>query len=101
MNDIVSNNGNLLRNASVNRFLGGSPLAVAVRLIVVSLVVGALMVWQGIDPADLIYLVERIVRHLWQLGFNAFHDFGRYLMVGGIVVVPIWLIIRLLNWRRD
>ena len=37
-------------NSALARFLGGSPLAVAVRLIVVSFVVGFLLNAFGIDP---------------------------------------------------
>ena len=89
-----------MSDAPLQRFLGGSPLGVALRLLVVSLLVGAFMVWQGIHPADFYKLVESLLRNIWNLGLHSFRDFGEYLLAGAAVVVPIWLLMRLLNWRR-
>lgn len=89
-----------MNSTALNRFIGGTPVAVGVRLFVVSLIVGALMVWQGIDPADLIFAFDRLLRHIWQLGFQLFGHFGRDLEMGAIVVIPVWLVLRLINWRR-
>jgi hypothetical protein len=50
---------------AVNRFLGGSPLTVAVRLIVVSFVVGIVLETFGLDPpalfADAVRGMKRII----------------------------------------
>ena len=89
-----------MADSTLSRFLGGSPVGVAFRLVLVSLLVGAFMVWQGIHPADFYWLMERLVRRIWNLGFAAFGDIGEYLIAGAAVVIPVWLLMRLVNWRR-
>ncbi len=89
-----------MNSTALNRFIGGTPVAVSVRLFVVSLIVGALMVWQGIDPADLFFAFDRLMHHLWQISFQLFGHFGRDLEMGAVVVIPVWLVLRLINWRR-
>lgn len=87
------------RETPLNRFLGGSPLGVAVRLFFVSLVVGALLMWLDISPADVINGVIHFFRRIWDMGFDALRQIGNYLIAGAVLVVPIWLVIRLLNMR--
>ncbi len=81
------------------RVLGGSPLTVLLRLGTVSLIVGALMSWLGIDALDLVDGVERAVAHLYGSGFAALHDVGRTVLAGAAVVLPVWLVLRLLSTR--
>ena len=81
------------------RFLGGSPVTVLVRLGVVSLVVGALMSWLGIDAVDLFYDVERGLEHLYGTGFLALNNIGRTAIAGAAVVLPVWLVMRVLSYR--
>ncbi len=84
---------------SLHRFLGGSPLSVLVRLLVVSLVVGALLMWLDIHPIDIYYGVRRFAERIWMLGFDSFRDIGSYILAGAMIVVPVWLVLRLLNTR--
>ena len=83
----------------MTRFFGGAPLAVLLKLLFVSLIVGALLVWLNIRPADIIYGFEQFFRRLWGMGFDAIHDVGQYVVAGAIIVVPIWLIMRLMAVR--
>ena len=83
----------------VHRFLGGSPLAVLVKLIVVSLIVGALLMWLNIRPADVFRMLEEMIDRLWALGFASFREFGTYIAAGAAIVIPVWLILRLLSYR--
>ena len=88
------------QNASpVNRFLGGAPLAVAVKLVLVSFIVGALLMWLHISPADVLGEVVDLLNQLYALGFRSLRDFGTYLFAGAAIVVPVWLVIRLLSYR--
>ena len=89
-----------MANGSLTRFLGGSPLAVLVRLIFVSLIVGALLAWLDIRPQDIFAGVERFIRRLTGMGFAAVREVGTYILIGAMIVVPVWLILRLLNMRR-
>jgi hypothetical protein len=81
------------------RFLGGTPGSVILRLFFLSLVVGALLMWLDIRPIDLVESLVRFVRRIWSLGFDALREMGDYILAGAMIVVPIWLLARLLNWR--
>lgn len=83
----------------VQRFFGGSPVAALVKLAFVSLVVGAILMWLDIEPFAIVRAAERVVRHLWSMGFDAVRELGRYLLAGALVVVPIWFLARLFSLR--
>ncbi|WP_336487167.1 DUF6460 domain-containing protein [Methylobacterium nigriterrae] len=82
--------------SGLHRFLGGSPAAVFVRLLFLSVVVGALMAMLGLTPARLFWHAYDTLRVLIDLGLETFHDFGGWILAGAVVVVPLWLISRLL-----
>ena len=82
---------------TVTRFLGGSPAMVAVRLIVVSFVVGIVLETFGFDPASLLSEAIRAVREIVELGFSDIHQVGRILLTGAMVVIPVWLVLRLVD----
>jgi hypothetical protein len=88
------------RSSPIDQFLGGSPGAVVMKLIFVSLIVGALMMWLGLRPADLFTGLVRLADRIWALGFDAVREVGDYIVAGAMVVVPVWLILRLLNLRH-
>ena len=85
---------------SFSRFLGGPPLAVIVRLLLISLIVGALLMWLDIRPVEILRGVERLFQRLWDLGFDAIRVVLEYVVAGAVIVVPIWLVMRLLNAGR-
>lgn len=83
---------------------GGNPLGVAVRLVLLSIVVGIVLHTLGITPENIVYRLQLLVRNLYDLGFGAFEWAFRYFLIGAVVVVPIWLIARLfglMGGRRD
>ena len=88
------------RSPSLNRFLGGSPLGVLVRLILLSVLVGVILSAIGLDPADILRSLERLVRSVWDMGFDAVRWAWRYFLLGAVIVVPIWLIVRLARAPR-
>lgn len=92
--------GREMGESAFNRFIGGSPVAVFARLLFVSLVVGALLVWLDIRPYDLIAGLERLFRRIWALGFDAVREVIEYIAVGAAVVVPVWLVMRLLGAKK-
>ena len=81
----------------MNRILGGSPLAVLLRLIVLSVVVGIVLDLTGVSPEQVITYLRDAVLRLYQLGFDAFDKMFRYFLLGAAIVVPLWIISRL--WR--
>jgi uncharacterized oligopeptide transporter (OPT) family protein len=81
-------------------FLGGSPMAVLVRLLVLSLIVGVILSALGITPQNFFFQINVLLQRVYDLGFGAFQSIVEYLVLGAMVVVPIWLIARLLKTAR-
>ncbi|WP_298952115.1 DUF6460 domain-containing protein [uncultured Methylobacterium sp.] len=81
--------------SELRRFLGGSPGAVLVKLIFLSLLVGAGMAMIGITPGLLLAQAYQTVRAIADLGLETFHDAGRWLLAGAVIVLPLWLLSRL------
>ncbi|MGO8738179.1 DUF6460 domain-containing protein [Rhodoblastus sp.] len=83
----------------LERFLGGKPASVAVRLVFLSLIVGFFLVWLDIRPADIFHSLRVMVLRFWNMGFEALHDIAAYVMAGAVIVIPAWLALRLLTMR--
>jgi len=73
---------------------------VAVRLVVVSFVVGFVLETFGFDPATLLNEAVRTVRDIVELGFSDLNRVGRILLTGAMVVVPVWIVLRLIDSSR-
>ena len=86
--------------SNLQRFLGGSPGWVIVKLLFLSLLVGAFMHFVGVTPAGLLQQAFRLVESVLSLGFDAFGEVGRWLAYGAMVVVPVWLVLRVLQSAR-
>ena len=89
-----------LAMAGLVRFLGDSPLRIAVKLLVVSFLVGVVMATFGWDPLDVVRAIREMASRIWALGFNAIEDFAGYVVLGAGIVVPAFLILRLLSLRK-
>jgi hypothetical protein len=90
-----------MANDTVTRFLGGPPLAVLGKLVLLSILVGVVLAALGLDPWNIVESVRRLIHWIWELGFDAVVRLWRYFLLGAAIVVPIWLIMRLLNAPRD
>ncbi|KMO32763.1 DUF6460 domain-containing protein [Methylobacterium aquaticum] len=88
------------RRSTLHRFLGGSPGAVLVRLVFLSLLVGAGMAMIGVTPGLLFAQAYETIHSLVALGFETFHDAGRWFVAGAVVVVPLWLLSRVFARSR-
>jgi hypothetical protein len=89
-----------MADGSLQRFLGGSPGTVLVKLIFLSILVGALMAFLEITPWGLIDNIVIFVRRLVGHGVEAIREVGVWFLYGALVVVPLWLIMRLMGARR-
>lgn len=87
------------RRSGVERFLGGSPGGIILRLVVLSLIVGFLMSVFGIRPQDVIDGAIDLFHAAVRDGFGVFRDLGAYILTGAVLVVPIWFLIRLSKAR--
>ena len=79
----------------IDRVLGGPPLAVVGRLILLSILVGVILAAIGLDPWNIIESVRALIVHIWTMGFGVVRWLWRYFLLGAVIVVPIWLLIRL------
>ncbi len=84
----------------VNGFLGDTPLRVLIKLVLISLVVGVVMSAFHWTPYGVLYALRDFVLHLWNTGFAVFGRFADYLLLGAAVVVPAFILLRILNYRR-
>jgi hypothetical protein len=78
-----------------SRFIGGSPLAVAFRLVLLSVLVGVVLASIGFDPWNIVRSIRLLIERIWDLGFDAVNWLWRYFLLGAVVVIPIWLLSRL------
>jgi hypothetical protein len=84
-------------NDPLSRFLGGSPLSVLFRLVLLSILIGVILEVLGLDPWNILDSLRTLIQRIWDMGFDAVKWLWRYLLLGAAVVVPIWLIVRLLR----
>lgn len=82
------------------RWMGGSPFWVLVRLVLLSVVVGVILAALGLDPLNILASLERLVRHLFNFSFEAIERLWRYFILGAVIVIPLWLILRIANRGR-
>ena len=79
----------------VHRFLGGPPLTVLLRLVLLSILVGVVLAAIGFDPWNIIHSIRRLIDTIWTMGWDAVNWLWRYFLLGAVIVIPIWLIMRL------
>jgi hypothetical protein len=87
----------------MERFFGGNPALVVVRLAILSMIVGVLLAALGFSPFDIIESVRELVARIYNMGFAAIEKGWRYFLLGAVIVFPIWFIARLFKFmgRRD
>ena len=85
-----------------NRFPGAA--STVIRLALLSIVVGVVLSALNIRPQDLVLHLRRFVDFIYSMGFGAVEWAFGYLLLGAVVVIPIWLVSRLIagfSGRRD
>lgn len=85
----------------MERFFGGNPIAVILRLALISVIVGIVLSALGITPENFLYRLQIFVRRVYDMGFGAIEWALGYLLIGAVVVVPIWLIARVFGLLRS
>ncbi len=89
-----------MSSPAITGFIGGTPGAVALRLVVISFLVGMALVMFGFEPEDIYFSLMRLFRRLIDLGLNDFRQIGHILLTGAMIVLPLWLLMRLMDGRR-
>jgi uncharacterized membrane protein len=88
------------QRSGLSAFLGGSPGGVALKLAFASLIVGALMALLGLSPRAVVDGALRFIRSIWEMGIDSIHEVTGWLIAGAMIVVPLWLVMRLVNGRK-
>ena len=79
-------------------FFGGNPLAVALRLIIISIIAGIALKAAGFDPRDLYAAIPDLIQTIYDLGLSWVVKAFQYLLLGAVIVVPVWLLIRFVKF---
>ena len=89
-----------MSNSNLNRFFGGSPGHVILRLIGLSVVVGIILSAFNLHPRQLLNHLVGMVERIYYMGFDAIQWGLEYFLLGALIVFPIWLIMRLMRMGR-
>jgi len=89
-----------MNSTSLTRFFGGSPGRVLVQLAVMSFVLGVVLSALGLSPFDIVDSFRRLAERIYNMGFDAVRWGFRYFLLGAVIVVPVWLVMRLLRLGR-
>lgn len=78
----------------MERFFGGSPLLVILKLVTASLIIGVVLSFFGFNPDNLYRAVIRLGDWISSFGLEAINTTIRYIVLGALIVVPFWLLMR-------
>jgi len=70
------------------------------RLVLLSILIGVILEVLGLDPWNVIDSLRSLILRIWDMGFDAVRWLWRYLLLGAALVVPIWLVMRLMGIAR-
>lgn len=84
-------------SGGLSRVIGGSPLGVLVRLALLCVIVGLVLDQLNLDALELfrwaVDWLEEVIRN----SADVLKRIGRYFLIGAAVVIPVWLVLRLLK----
>lgn len=84
-------------SGGLSRIIGGSPLGVLVRLALLCVIVGLVLDQINLDALELfrwaVDWIEEVIRN----SADVLKQIGRYFLIGAAVVIPVWLLLRLLK----
>lgn len=71
------------------------PLDTIISLLMASFVVGIMLWIFGIDPVDLWTDLGGTLARIWDMAAEGLRWAGKYVLLGAIIVVPLWAVLRL------
>ncbi|MHA1190369.1 MAG: DUF6460 domain-containing protein [Alphaproteobacteria bacterium] len=84
----------------MTRFLGDTPLRVFFRLLILSFIVGLGLAALNIHPFELYDWLQRVALRIYDMGFEAFERAFGYLILGAMIVIPVFLLMRVFKVGR-
>ncbi len=85
----------------MDKFFGGEPWWVILRLVVISLVLGVVLSAFRLDVFGLVQKLRELFHYIYSLGFDAIGWAIDYFLLGAVIVFPIWLILRFVSVAKD
>jgi len=79
-----------------SRFFGDSVMGTIIRLVLLSIVVGVVFSALGITPYNILERLQLLIRRIVDLGFGTIEGAIGYFLLGAVVVIPVWLVVRLI-----
>lgn len=86
--------------SGIAKFLGDSPLRVAIKLLIISFLVGVVMSTFGWSPYEVVAWARDTVMRAWNMGFATVDRFLEYMLLGAAIVIPAFIVLRLLSYRK-
>jgi hypothetical protein len=74
--------------------------ATVIKLVIVCFLVGLALAFFNLDPKDVLTQMIRWGKSLAEWSFEAFGSAISYILLGAVIVLPIWLIFYLLRAAR-
>lgn len=84
----------------IQQAMGGSPGSVLLKLALLSLLVGVVLAAFGMTPWGFVHFIRELFTDLFGSGLEALHRISGYILSGAIIVIPLWLLMRLLSARK-
>jgi hypothetical protein len=81
----------------MERFFGGNPALVLLRLVILSLIVGVVLAALGFSPYDLLQNIRELAQRIYDMGFTAVEKAFRYFLLGAVIVFPVWVVMRVVK----
>lgn len=84
----------------LQKSLGSAPGPLLLKLVLVSLLVGVLLAAFGMTPWGFFHFIRDLFHDLFGHGIDALYRIAGYVVSGAMIVVPIWLLLRVLSGRK-
>jgi hypothetical protein len=78
----------------------GSIRATVIKLFIASLLVGFVMHWLDITPVGILHALTNNFEELFSSLINVVSWVLEFVLIGAVIVVPIWLLMRIFGGRK-
>ncbi len=78
----------------------GSIRATVIKLFIASLLVGFIMHWLDITPVGILHALTNNFEELFSSLINVVSWVLEFVLIGAVIVVPIWLLMRIFGGRK-
>lgn len=84
-------------SGGLSRIIGGSPIGVVIRLALLCVIVGLVLDQLDLNAFELFRWAVDEIEDLIRNSADLLRQIGRYFLIGAAVVIPIWILTRVLR----